>query len=169
MNKTTHTALEKIKVFAFDIDGVLTDGSVALLPDGTQMRTMNVKDGFGLQYAVKQGYQIVVISKGNSPESEKRLRLLGAQYVFINAKNKIELLNDVLKELNRSLDEVVYIGDDIPDLDCINVVGYSCCPIDAVDEVREKVDYIIPVEGGKGVARHIIKKVLNVQNKWLQE
>ncbi len=166
MNKTSLEALEKIKVFAFDIDGVLTDGGVGLLPDGTQMRTMNVKDGFGIQDAVKKGYQIVVISKGNSPESETRLRLLGVQHVYINAKNKIELLNKVLLELNCTLDEVVYTGDDIPDLECLKIVGLSCCPMDAVEEVKERVDYIIPVEGGRGVARHIIKKILSAQNKW---
>ncbi|WP_447641786.1 MULTISPECIES: KdsC family phosphatase [Chitinophagaceae] len=166
MNKATHTILEKIKVFAFDIDGVLTDGSVGLLPDGTQMRTMNVKDGFGIEAAVKKGYQIVVISKGNSPESEKRLRLLGAQHVYINVQNKIDLLADVLQQLNCTLEEVVYTGDDIPDLDCLRIVGFSCCPIDAVEEVKENVDYVIPVAGGRGVARYIIKKVLNAQNKW---
>lgn len=166
MNKTTLNVLEKIKVFAFDIDGVLTDGGVGLLPDGTQMRTMNVKDGFGIQDAVKKGYQIVVISKGNSPESEKRLRLLGVQHVYINAKNKIDLLDDVLKKLNCTLEEVVYTGDDIPDLDCLKIVGLSCCPIDAVEEVKERVDYVIPVPGGHGVARHIIKKVLSAQNNW---
>lgn len=166
MNKASLTTLERIKVFVFDIDGVLTDGGVALLPDGTQMRTMNVKDGFGIQYAVKKGYQIVVISKGNSPESEKRLRLLGVQHVYINAKNKIELLENILKELNCTLEECVYTGDDIPDLVCINAVGFSCCPIDAVEEVIENVDYVIPVEGGRGVARHIIKKVLSAQNNW---
>lgn len=159
-------SLEKIKVFVFDIDGVLTDGSLSLLPDGTQMRSMNVKDGFGIQYALKQGYQIVVISKGNSKESVQRLRLLGVQHVYININHKLELLDKILNELDYSLDECVYIGDDIPDLDCINVVGFSACPLDAVEEVKSRVDYIIPVEGGKGVARHIIKKILNAQNKW---
>ena len=166
MNKTTPEALEKIKVFAFDIDGVLTDGSLGLLPDGTQLRTMNVKDGFGMQDAVKKGYRIVVISKGNSPESEKRLRLLGVQHVYINAARKLGLLQDVLQELGCTLEEVVYTGDDIPDLECIDAVGFSCCPIDAVEEVRERVDYVVPVAGGRGVARHVIKKVLGAQNKW---
>lgn len=166
MNKAALTTLENIKVFVFDIDGVLTDGGVALLPDGTQMRTMNVKDGFGIQYAVKKGYQVIAISKGNSPESEKRLTLLGVQHVFINAKDKIVLLNEVLEKVGCTLEQCVYTGDDIPDLDCIQMVGFSCCPIDAVEEVKEKVDYVIPVEGGRGVARHIIKKVLSTQKKW---
>jgi len=166
MNKSTLATLQKIKVFVFDIDGVLTDGSVGLLPDGTQMRTMNVKDGFGIEYAAKQGYHIVVISKGNSPESERRLRLLGAQHVYINVQHKLELLEKILQELNCTLEESVYTGDDIPDLDCLNAVGFACCPADAVDEVKTKVDYIIPVLGGRGVARHIIQKVLSAQNKW---
>ncbi|MFT4203536.1 MAG: HAD hydrolase family protein [Chitinophagaceae bacterium] len=159
-------ALKKIKVFVFDIDGVLTDGSVGLLPDGTQMRTMNVKDGFGLEYAVKKGYHIVVISKGNSPESEKRLRLLGVQQVHINVKQKLPLLTEVLQQLHCTQEEAVYVGDDIPDLECMDVVGYSCCPSDAVEEVKTRVDYIIPVTGGRGVARHILKRVLAAQGNW---
>ncbi|QES87801.1 KdsC family phosphatase [Rhizosphaericola mali] len=159
-------ALEKIKVFVFDVDGVLTEGSLILLPDGTQARVMNVKDGFGLQEALNMGFEIVIISKGNSPEVTKRLNLLGVKHVYMQEHNKIKRLEDVLDSLGYTFENAIYIGDDIPDIECIKTVGYSACPLDAVEEVQDAVDFIIPVLGGRGVARHIIKKVLTAQGKW---
>jgi 3-deoxy-D-manno-octulosonate 8-phosphate phosphatase (KDO 8-P phosphatase) len=157
---------KKISTFVFDIDGVLTDGTILVLRDGLQARRMHVKDGFGLQMAMKSGYRVFIISGGYSDEVKSRLEKLGVKDVFLAVENKTELLSSLLKKNKINWDEVLYMGDDLPDLALMGKVGLSCCPADAVHEVKSVVKYISPVNGGWGCVRDVIEKVLKAGGKW---
>tara|TARA_B100000927_G_C16396723_1_gene441631 strand:+ start:529 stop:1047 length:519 start_codon:yes stop_codon:yes gene_type:complete len=161
--------LSDITTFIFDVDGVLTDGSVILDSSGEMVRTMHTKDGYALQHAVKKGFNIIIITGGNSNMVKKRLEGLGVKDVFLSAHKKLPLMQDYLKRNKISLNEVLYMGDDIPDLPCLKVVGVSTCPNDAAVEIREAVDYISHVNGGKGCVRDVLEQTMRVQNKWLDE
>lgn len=159
--------LKHIKVFVFDMDGVLTDGSLMVHPAGELIRTMHVKDGYAMQYAVKQGYPIIIISGGTSQPAEIRFQKLGIDAVFMGVKNKVEVLQQYLDKLNLPIQDVLYMGDDIPDYEVMRKVGFSACPADAVPEIQAISQYISPIKGGKGCVREIIEKVLKIQNKWV--
>ena len=155
-----------ITTFVFDVDGVLTDGTLLVLPDGLMARRMNIKDGYVLQLAVKKGYHVLVISGGHSPEVQHRLQKLGVQQVFMRIENKKEVLESYLSEHNISPQQVLFMGDDIPDYDVMQSVGLPCCPADAVSEIRGIARYISPAKGGEGCARDVIEKVLKLQRNW---
>ena len=155
-----------ITTFVFDVDGVLTDGTLLVLPDGLMARRMNIKDGYALQLAVKKGYHVLVISGGHSPEVQHRLQKLGVQQVFMRIENKKEVLEGYLAEHNISPQQVLFMGDDIPDYDVMQSVGLPCCPADAVSEIRGIARYISPAKGGEGCARDVIEKVLKLQRNW---
>ena len=157
--------LPKISTFIFDVDGVLTDGSVILDSSGEMVRTMHTKDGYALQHAVKKGYNIVIITGGNSNMVKKRLEGLGIKNVFIGIHNKLPVMNQYLKENKISSQEVLYMGDDIPDFPCLKEVGVSTCPHDAAIEIREISDYISHIDG----VRDVIEQTLRVQNKWMDD
>lgn len=158
-----------IKAFVFDVDGVLTDGSLTILPNGIMARTMNVKDGYALQLAVKKGYKVAIISGGNSVEVKDRLNLLGITDVFMNVTNKIEALNIFLAKHNLNKNNVLFMGDDMPDIEVMQEIGLPCCPADAVDEVKEISKYISPILGGKGCARDVIEKTMKLNNLWAHQ
>ena len=158
--------LSTIKVFVFDIDGVLTNGQLLLQEDGSMLRSMNIKDGYALQLAVKNGYEIVVISGGKSSAAKIRLERLGLKDVFIAVENKPALLHDLVKERNWCFEELLYMGDDVPDLEVMQLCGFKACPKDAVSEVKNIADYISPVCGGQGCVRDVIEKTMKVQGKW---
>lgn len=158
-----------INAFAFDVDGVLTNGSLILLPNGIMARTMNVKDGYALQLAVKRGYKIAIISGGNSVEVIERLNLLGIYDVYMNTKNKTEALEHFLQKYNINKNEVLFMGDDVPDVEVMKQVGVPCCPNDAVVEVKQISNYISPFCGGQTCVRDVIEKVMKLQNNWLHE
>ena len=160
---------KKVTTFIFDIDGVLTDGTVLVLRDGLQARQMHVKDGFGLQMAMKNGYQVFVISGGISEESKKRLEFLGLKEVHIGVTDKTKFVSDLLAGKKLKWEEVLYMGDDLPDLPLMNKVGLSCCPADAVHEIRTAAKYISPINGGWGCVRDVIEKVLKVNGHWRYE
>jgi 3-deoxy-D-manno-octulosonate 8-phosphate phosphatase (KDO 8-P phosphatase) len=160
---------KKITTFIFDIDGVLTDGTVLILRDGLQARQMHVKDGFGLQMAMKNGYRVFVISGGVSEESKKRLEYLGIKEIHIGISDKTKFVTDLLKSKKIKWEEVLYMGDDLPDLPLMSKVGLSCCPADAVSEVKSIVKYISPINGGWGCVRDVIEKVLKVNGHWKYE
>ena len=160
---------KSVTTLAFDVDGVLTDGSLTLLPDGIMARSMNVKDGYALQLAVKRGYNIVVISGGNSEEVTDRLNKLGISEVFMRVTDKISVLEDYLQRHNLAWKEVLYMGDDIPDIVAMRKVGMACCPCDAVEEVKEIAAYISPRNGGSACARDVIEKVLKLRGHWAQD
>lgn len=160
------TKLNRVKVFIFDIDGVLTDGSVILMPDGEQLRSMNIKDGYALQHAVKEGYKIGVISGGKSESVRKRLNGLGVYDVYLGIHHKIEAFDEFLLTYDIKADEVLYMGDDIPDYEVMKRVGVATCPNDAVEEIKGVSIYVSDKNGGKGCVRDVIEQVMRVQGKW---
>ena len=161
--------LSQITTFIFDVDGVLTDGNVILESSGEMVRTMHTRDGYALQHAVKKGYHIVIISGGSSLMVKKRLEGLGVKYIFLGKDQKLPVLNEHLKKHNISLNQVLYMGDDIPDLPCLRMVGISSCPKDASVEVREVCDYISHINGGKGCVRDVLEQTMRIQNKWMDD
>ena len=161
--------LSKITTFAFDVDGVLTDGSIILDSHGEMVRTMHTKDGYALQHAIKKGFNIVIITGGNSNMVKKRLEGLGIKDVFLSAHHKLHILKEYLSNKKINADEVLYMGDDIPDYRCLKFSGISTCPKDACVEIREICDYISHVDGGKGAVRDVIEQTLRVQGKWMDE
>jgi len=157
---------KNITTFVFDVDGVLTDGSILVLPDGVQARRMNIKDGYALQLAVKKGYHVVVISGGNSPEVMDRLNKLGITDVFMKVTNKLEVLENFMLQYQILPQHVLFMGDDIPDLDVLKHAGLAACPADAVNEIKELAHYISPVKGGEGCARDVIEKTMKLRSHW---
>ena len=161
--------LSQITTFIFDVDGVLTDGSVILESSGEMVRTMHTKDGYALQHAVKKGFHIVIISGGSSVMVKKRLEGLGIEHIYLGKDHKLPVLNEHLQKHNISTNQVLYMGDDIPDLPCLKVVGVSSCPNDASVEVREVCDYISHINGGKGCVRDVLEQTMRIQNKWMDD
>ena len=157
---------KKIKTFVFDIDGVLTDGTVIVFSGDQQLRRMNIKDGFALQMAVIKGYNVVIISGGNSEPVKERLALLGVVDVYMSVHDKKSFLQQYLIKIKQEWDEVLYMGDDLPDLELIQIAGIGACPADAVSEIREVAKYISPLPGGSGCARDVIEKVLRQNDDW---
>jgi len=160
------TEFKNITTFVFDIDGVLTDGTVLVLRDGLQARQMHVKDGFGLQMAMKKGYNIFIISGGYSYEVKERLEKLGLKNIYLAVEDKEELLSLLIEKNKLKWEQVLYMGDDLPDIPLLKKVGLSCCPADAVNEVKAIVKYVSPVNGGWGCVRDVIEKVLKVNGHW---
>ena len=163
------SSLEKfksIKTFVFDVDGVLTDGTLLILNDGQMARQMNIKDGYALQLAVKKGYRVVIISGGTSDAVKERLQKLGVTDCFLKIDNKKEKLVEYVAEHELSWNEILFMGDDIPDYIPMQLTGLPCCPSDAVPEIKQISHYISPVEGGKGCARDVIEKVLKLNGHW---
>ena len=156
-----------VKLLAFDLDGVLTNGKLLVMPDGEWIREMDIKDGYALQYAVKSGLHIAVITGSSSKAVGKRLAKLGIEDFFENTSSKADVLSSLIKRLNLKTDEVLFMGDDIPDLDAFHASGVKTCPADAVQEVIEKADYISPFAGGHGCVRDIIEKVMRTKGLWL--
>jgi 3-deoxy-D-manno-octulosonate 8-phosphate phosphatase (KDO 8-P phosphatase) len=159
-------AFKPIRLFVLDVDGVLTDGSLLLLNDGQMVRRMNIKDGYALQLAVKKGYHLLVISGGNSEAVKLRLEKLGVSNVFMGVLNKKEVLQQYMQEHNFSRQQVLYMGDDMPDIGVMQMAGLPCCPADAVAEIRDISSYISPLKGGDGCVRDIIEKVLKLNAHW---
>lgn len=158
-----------VTTLVFDVDGVLTDGTLTILPGGVMARKMNVKDGYALQLAVKRGYNVVIISGGNSEEVEERLNKLGVTQVFMKITDKVTVLRNFLEERNITWKEVLYMGDDIPDLTVMEKVGIACCPLDAVQEIKDISAYISPLNGGYGCGRDVIEKVLKLRGHWNED
>ena len=157
---------KNVTTFVFDVDGVMTDSTVLLLENGLQARQMHVKDGFGLQMAMKHGYRVFIVSGGVSEESGKRLEYLGIKDIHFGVADKTNFIADLLKSNKIKWEEVLYMGDDLPDMPLMSKVGLSACPADAVSEVRTMVKYISPVNGGWGCVRDVIEKVLKLRNDW---
>ena len=158
--------LNQINAFIFDIDGVLTDGNV-LLDNGKYLRTLNAKDSYALQYAAKMGYKIFFISGGSSIEMKQTLENLGVTMVYLESKSKLLVFNKLKIEFNISEENVLYMGDDIPDIPLLSIVGIAACPKDASIDVTRICSYVSPKEGGKGCVRDVIEQTLRVQDKWL--
>lgn len=164
MNVLEH--FQDISTFVFDVDGVLTDGSVLLLDNGLQARTMNVKDGLALQMALKNGYNVVIISGGSSEPIIHRLQYLGLTEINLGLKDKLKFLQGYAEQNGLNWNQMLYMGDDLPDIPVLENVGLPCCPADAVIEVRKISKYISPFSGGKGCVRDVIEKVLKLNDHW---
>jgi 3-deoxy-D-manno-octulosonate 8-phosphate phosphatase (KDO 8-P phosphatase) len=159
--------LKKINTFVFDFDGVLTEGIVFLTNDGEPLRSANVRDGYALQLAVKKGYRIAVISGGKSPSMHNRLYSLGIRDIFLGVEHKAEVFEKYIADNNISPEEVVFMGDDIPDYHVMQLVAMPACPADAAEEIRSISKYISHYDGGKGCVRDIIEQVLKLQDNWM--
>jgi 3-deoxy-D-manno-octulosonate 8-phosphate phosphatase (KDO 8-P phosphatase) len=155
-----------ITTFIFDVDGVLTDGTVLVLDNGIQARRMHIKDGFALQMAVKNGYRVLIVSGGNSPQVVQRLEKLGITDVHMSVLDKKKFVLEFMATHQLMREQVLYMGDDLPDLPVMQVVGLSCCPADAVNEVKEAVVYISHINGGFACVRDVIEKVLKLNDHW---
>jgi 3-deoxy-D-manno-octulosonate 8-phosphate phosphatase (KDO 8-P phosphatase) len=157
---------KNIKLFVLDVDGVLTDGSLILLDNGEMARRMNIKDGYALQLAIKKGYEILIISGGTSKAVELRLQKLGLKNIHLSVKNKLGILSTFIAENNFSKEQVLYMGDDVPDVQPMQIVGVACAPADAAQEVKSIAHYISPISGGNGCVRDVIEKVLKLNEDW---
>ncbi|MDR0427889.1 MAG: HAD hydrolase family protein [Dysgonamonadaceae bacterium] len=160
--------LKKIKGFVFDVDGVLSSDTIPLHPGGEPMRIINTKDGYALQLAAKQGYHLGIITGGDTDAVRKRFENLGFRYIYLKARYKMNEFRDFLNQTGLQLDEICYVGDDIPDYEIMKIVGLPACPADAVPEIKAISNYISHKKGGEGVARDIIEQVLKVQNNWMK-
>jgi 3-deoxy-D-manno-octulosonate 8-phosphate phosphatase (KDO 8-P phosphatase) len=160
--------LPKITTFIFDVDGVLTDGQVIMM-NGDVYRTLNSKDGYALQYASKLSYKIFIITGGNSKDVQERLLVLGVTEVHLKSSNKLNIYTQIKEKYNLVDEEILYMGDDIPDFDVMLKVGIATCPQDACPEIKGISHYQSPIFGGKGCVRDVIEQVLKVQDKWFLE
>lgn len=159
-------AFAKITTFVFDVDGVLTDGTLGIFDDGQMVRRMNIKDGYALQLAIKQGYNVVIITGGNSEAVHDRLTRLGIKDVFIRVENKKKKLIEYIADKKLSSSEILFMGDDIPDYMAMQMIGLSCAPADAAAEIKSISRYVSPIKGGYGCARDVIEKVLKLNDHW---
>ncbi|WP_214225582.1 HAD-IIIA family hydrolase [Pedobacter sp. B4-66] len=161
--------LKTITTLIFDVDGVLTNGDIIASDSGEFLRTFNIKDGYALQLAVKRGYLICIISGGRGLAMQRRFEGLGITEVFLGVSDKVAVFNSLLAKYDISASEVLYMGDDIPDLKVMQLVGLPTCPSDAVPEIKAISEYVSPYSGGKTAVRDIVEKVLKVQEKWFDE
>jgi 3-deoxy-D-manno-octulosonate 8-phosphate phosphatase (KDO 8-P phosphatase) len=157
---------KQVTTFILDVDGVLTDGTVYVFDNGEQVRRMSIKDGFALQLAIKKGYRLLVISGGNSPAVATRLKKLGITDIFMNVLDKKEMILQYMKDHDLNRDQVLYMGDDIPDYLAMKTVGMPVAPADAAHEIRKAAVYIASAKGGKGCVREVIEKVLRLNGHW---
>ncbi len=155
-----------ITTFVFDVDGVLTDGTILLLENGLQARQMNVKDGLALQMAMAAGYRVMIISGGTSEPVIKRLQYLGIEEIHLGLKDKLKFFEAIRTNYGVAWEQILYMGDDLPDIDVLKKAGLATCPTDAVAEVKAAVHYVSSYAGGKGCVRDVIEKVLKLNNHW---
>jgi 3-deoxy-D-manno-octulosonate 8-phosphate phosphatase (KDO 8-P phosphatase) len=158
--------LKSITTFIFDMDGVLTDGSLLIESSENWKRRMNIKDGYAIQLAVKLGYNIVVISGSESEPVAERLVTLGVKDVFMKIADKESFLKEYIEKNKMNINEILFMGDDIPDYRAMKVAGFACCPADAAIEIKQISSYISGTRGGYGCVRDVIEKVLKLNNKW---
>jgi 3-deoxy-D-manno-octulosonate 8-phosphate phosphatase (KDO 8-P phosphatase) len=159
--------LTRITTFIFDYDGVLTNGVVLITNTGDQLRTGHVKDGYALQLAVKSGYRVAVISGGYSESMRHRCNALNLTDVFLGVENKMQVFDEYIAKHNLKPDEILYMGDDLPDYQVMKKVGMPVCPSDAAEEIKSISSYISHFSGGGGCVRDVIEQVMKVQGKWM--
>ncbi len=157
---------KNITCFVFDVDGVLTNGNVIVMPNGALVRTMNIKDGYALQLAIKKGYKVWIISGGKSEEVRTRLENLGVTAVYLGITNKLEKLKEVCLLEEVDLKDILYMGDDMPDYEVLQAVGLPTCPNDAVVDIKQICTYTAIAKGGEGCAREVIEKTLKLNGHW---
>ena len=158
--------IARVKAFVFDVDGVMTDGGIIPTPDGDFIRRYYAKDGYAMAYAIREGYKICVISGGRGEMLRRRLEMLGVERMYLNCMDKITAIKEFMADYELAAEEVIYMGDDIPDLECMRLVGIPVCPADACMEVIEASRYVSEYNGGHGAVRDIVEQVLRVQGRW---
>ena len=166
MERNFKERLAEVEAFVFDVDGVMTDGSIMPLPDGDFLRRYNAKDGYALSYAIKHGYKVCVISGGFGSLLASRMQRLGVKHLYTNCMDKIKAIREFAESEGVNLDNVIYVGDDIPDLECMREVGMPVCPADSAAEVIECSRYVSEFEGGRGAVRDIVEQVLRARGDW---
>jgi len=164
--------LEKFKdihTFIFDVDGVLTNSEIIVLESGKLLRKMSIRDGYAIKHAVRNGYKVIIITGGKSEGVVKRLKGLGVEDVYYGISDKVDAYQEVVYNYDLNPTQILYMGDDFPDIEVMHKVGIAACPKDAAHEVIEIADYISPINGGKGCVRDVIEKVMRLHGKWMPE
>jgi 3-deoxy-D-manno-octulosonate 8-phosphate phosphatase (KDO 8-P phosphatase) len=161
--------LNKIKAVVFDVDGVLSRETIVLSADGEPLRTVNIKDGYAIQLAQKLGLRMAILTGGNTEAVRKRYAGLGVEDIFMGCSVKITTYREFLQKYSLRNEEVIYVGDDIPDYEVMRLCGCPCCPADACPDIKAISTYISTRNGGDGVGRDIIEQVLRAQGKWLAD
>ena len=169
MAKSYKEVMNDIKAFIFDIDGVLTDGTVHISEDGQLLRQMNIKDGYAMKAAIDKGYPVCIISGGSNEGVRVRLQNLGIKDIYLAAPDKVEKFYEICDAYKLKPEEILYMGDDIPDYLVMQKVGLPTCPQDAVQEIKGVSKYISHANGGKGAVRDVIEQVMKVQGKWMDD
>lgn len=159
--------LTKIKTFVFDIDGVLSSQTITLSNEGEPLRTANIHDGYAINLAIKSGYGVAIITGGNSESVRVRYAALGVKHIYMKSSLKMRDFEHLLANTDFKPEEMVYVGDDIPDYEVMQKVALPVAPSDAASEIKSIAKYISPKKGGEGVARDIIEQVLRVQGNWM--
>lgn len=165
---TINYDLTKIRAFVFDVDGVLSRDVVSLHPNGDPMRTVNIKDGYAMQLAVKLGYQVAIITGGYTDSVRIRFERLGVQHIYMRSAVKINDYQDFLNKTGLKPEEVMYSGDDIPDYEVMRLAGLPVAPADAAPEIKSIAKYISHKNGGDGIARDVIEQTLKAQGRWMR-
>lgn len=158
--------LSNVKAFAFDVDGVFTDGIVLLHPSGELLRTSNTRDGYAVHVAIERGFPVAIISGGKSDAIGTRFKGLGVTDIYLGVQDKVEALEDFRFKYGIELSNILYMGDDLPDYEVMQRVGIPTCPRDAAPEIQNLALYISTYSGGKGCVRDVIEQVLKVNGKW---
>lgn len=161
--------LQKVKAVVFDVDGVLSRQTIVLSSDGEPLRTVNIKDGYAIQLAVKRGIRIAIITGGNTEAIRKRYASLGVEDIYMKAAVKITTYEEFMKKYDLKNEEVIYVGDDVPDYEVMRRCGCPCCPKDACCDVKDISTYVSDREGGDGVGRDILEQVLRAKNLWMND
>lgn len=161
--------IARTEAFIFDVDGVMTDGGIIPTVDGDFIRRYDAKDGYALAYAARMGYKICIITGGRGQTLENRLRMLGLKHAYLDCMNKIEAMREFFREEGIDPANAVYMGDDIPDLECMQAVGIPVCPADASSEVIEASRYVSEFPGGRGAVRDIVEQVLRARGDWAKD
>ena len=161
--------LGRIKGLAFDVDGVLSADTIPLHPGGEPCRTVNIKDGYAIQLAVRKGFEVAIITGGRTEAVRQRFEGLGVQHIYMGASVKIVSFEEWLLATGLQADEILYMGDDIPDYEVMQIAGLPACPADAAPEIKQIARYISPFGGGQGCGRDIIEQILRAQGKWMSD
>lgn len=161
--------LRKVKAMVFDVDGVLSANCIPMHVTGEPMRMINIKDGYAMQLAVKKGYRLAIITGGKTESIRKRYQGLGVEDVYMGASRKMVQFKDLLEKRGLKADEILYMGDDIPDLEVMKICGFPCCPADAASEIKAIARYVSPFNGGCGCGRDVIEQVLKANGDWLND
>lgn len=166
MAKSYKQIMNHITTFIFDVDGVLTDGTVRVSQTGEMLRDMHIRDGFAMKAALECGYNVCIISGGSNEGVRIRLRNLGITDIHLAAPDKVATFKEYIELYNIKPEEVLYMGDDIPDYHVMKLVGLPTCPQDASPEIKGISNYISHINGGRGAVRDVIEQVMKVQGKW---